>query len=216
MAASPRNRTGGPRLWRGGGHDAKLARGFLDNPARFPSPWTPTRAFHYDTKCNNGPAAVAVAVAAVEQGRRPMTSTEMIAIGAAAVSFCSMCAAIASAVFAGKNARIAEQAKEQSKKAATLEPRTKAINHIRQAHFDITNNGDVTGKTVTNIQEARNLASLVLGREVRTGLDRAYATASRLNVPTPLATQHSPDNIKLGEDLQTLITRMSDEAALVG
>jgi hypothetical protein len=33
-------------------------------------------------------------------------------------------------------------------------------------------------------------------------------------LPSPLATQHSPDNVKFGEDLQKLITRMNDEAAL--
>jgi K+-sensing histidine kinase KdpD len=125
------------------------------------------------------------------------------------VSFGSLAISIASAV-------IAWRAKEQAKKAATLEPRTKAINHIRQAHFDITNNGYVTSETINNIQEATNLAALVLSREVRNGLARAYETASGLNVPNKLANQHSPDIIELGKDLQKLITRMNDEAALVG
>jgi hypothetical protein len=143
-----------------------------------------------------------------------MTLTEMIAIGAAIISFGSMCAAIASARFARRNAKIAEQAKEQARKAATLEPRTKAINHIHEAHFEVTNNGYVTGKTVNSLHEARKIAARVFSREIRTELDRAHATASRLNLPSPLATQHSPDNVKFGEDLQKLITRMNDEAAL--
>jgi hypothetical protein len=135
-----------------------------------------------------------------------MTLAESIAI---AVSITALLVAIASAV-------IAWRAKEQAKKAATLEPRTMAINHIHQAHFDVTNNGYVTGKTVNSIHEARKIAARVFSREIRTELDRAHATATQLNVANPLETQHSPDIIKLGKDLQTLITRMNNEAALVG
>ena len=124
------------------------------------------------------------------------------------VSGASLLVSIGSAV-------IAWRAKEQAKKAATLEPRTKAINHIRQAHFDITNNGYDTRETIDNIQGARNLAALVLSRGVRIELDRAYETASAL-VPGGLANQYSPENIELGNDLQRLITRMNNEATLSG
>ena len=113
------------------------------------------------------------------------------------------------------SAVIAWRAKEQAKKAATLEPRTKAINHLRQAHFDIINNGYPRRETVNNIQEAKNLADLVLSRTVRNDLDQAYKTASAL-VPDGSANQHSPENIALGNDLQKLITRMNDEATLSG
>jgi hypothetical protein len=115
------------------------------------------------------------------------------------------------------SAVIAWRAKEQAKKAATLEPRTKAINYIRQAHSEVTNGGYVTRETVNNIHEAKNLAALVLSREVRNELDRAYLTASQLNVPVPekLESQHSPAIRELGKNLETLIARMNEEAALV-
>jgi hypothetical protein len=134
--------------------------------------------------------------------------TDKLSIIAIGLSIGSLLVAFGSAV-------IAWRAKEQAKKAATLEPRTKAINYIRQAHSGVTNNGFATRETVNNIHEARSLADLVFSREVRNELDRAHVSASRLNVPNPLATQHSPENIKLGNDLQTLITQMNDEAALV-
>ena len=148
-----------------------------------------------------------------------MNTANIIAIVAAGVSFISMCAAIANAATARKNsatarksASIAEEAKEQALKAATLEPRTRAINHIHQAHFDVTNTGYVTGETVNSIHEARKIAARVFSRQIRTELDRAHATASnKLG-----ANQHSPENIELGNDLQTLITRMNEEAALGG
>jgi hypothetical protein len=113
------------------------------------------------------------------------------------------------------SAVIAWRAKEQAKKAATLEPRTKAINHLRQAYLDITNSGYSRKETVDNIQEAKNLAALVLSRAVRKDIDRAYENASTL-VPGGMANQHSPENIALGNDLQRLITRMNNEATLNG
>jgi hypothetical protein len=66
-----------------------------------------------------------------------LASENIIAIVAAVVSFGSMCAAIASAATARRNARIAEQAREQALKAATLERRAKAIDHLRKALVDI-------------------------------------------------------------------------------
>jgi hypothetical protein len=66
-----------------------------------------------------------------------LTSENIIAIVAAVVSFGSMCASIASAATARKNARVAEQAREQALKAATLERRAKAIDHLRKAFVDV-------------------------------------------------------------------------------
>lgn len=113
------------------------------------------------------------------------------------------------------SAVIAWRAMEQAKKAATLEPRTRAINHLRQACSDITNNGYPRRETVNNIQEAKNLAAIVLSRAVRNDLDWVYETASTL-VPGGMANQHSTENIALGNDLQRLITRINNEATLSG
>ena len=136
-----------------------------------------------------------------------MTLTDWLAVIALVVSGGSLLAAIVSAM-------IAWRAKEQAKKAATLDPRTKAIEHIDRAHFDVTNNGYVTGETVNSIHEAKKIAARVFSREIRHDLDRAYVTASALNVPNKLANQFSPANRKLGEDLQRLVTRMNEAATL--
>ena len=62
------------------------------------------------------------------------------------------------------SAVIAWRAKEQAKRAATLEPRTKAINLVREALFDVTNNGFVEGKTVKSLREALHLSALVFSQ----------------------------------------------------
>ena len=109
---------------------------------------------------------------------------------------------------------IAVLAKRQARKGATLEHRVKAIIHVRQAHFDVTNNGYVAVDTIKSIQEARNLAALVFGHKVRNELDQAHETASRLIIaPNRLEHQHSPENTELGKNLQRLIARMNKEAA---
>jgi hypothetical protein len=122
-------------------------------------------------------------------------------------------------VVSAASAVIAWGAKRQAKKAAMLAPRREAINHIDQAHFDVTNNGYVTDKTVNHIQEARKLAALVFSRKLRTELEQVRATAAALNVPDVrerIEKANSGDNVKLGNDLQTLITRMNEESALGG
>jgi hypothetical protein len=106
-----------------------------------------------------------------------MTLTEIIAIGAAAVSFGSMCAAIVSAAFARKNARIA-------KKAATLGQRTEAINHIRNAMYDTHKDGNITTKTTDSIQRAAHLSRLVFNDGITQTVERARTISDRL--------QHTP------------------------
>jgi hypothetical protein len=108
----------------------------------------------------------------------------------------------------------ARSAQKQAKKAATLESRREAIKHIGEARFEVTNNGYVGDKAVNSIQEATKLAALVFNRKVKDELDAAYKTASSLNTPDRLKNQHSPENREFGKKLDTLLTRMSDEAAL--
>jgi K+-sensing histidine kinase KdpD len=99
--------------------------------------------------------------------------TDKVAQVALWVSGASLLVSITSAV-------IAWRAKEQARKAATLEPRTKAIGHLREALFDINNNGLVRRETVNSIQAAMHLSVLVFGQQVREALDKAYMRASRL------------------------------------
>jgi hypothetical protein len=64
--------------------------------------------------------------------------------------------------------------------------------------------------------EARRL---VFSRKLRTELEQVRATAAALNVPDVrerIEKANSGDNVKLGNDLQTLITRMNEESALGG
>ena len=114
---------------------------------------------------------------------------------------------------------VAISAKRQGKKTGLLGEQTIAIQHLRGALFDVTNNGYVTRETLDSIQAAKRLSALVFSPKVRTELDRAYEAAAALDVPDVrerLAKAHSPDNVKLGKDLQVLITRMNEEAALGG
>jgi hypothetical protein len=141
-----------------------------------------------------------------------MTSADGLAVIALAVSALGLVVSVISVV-------IAWGAKRQANKAAMLVSRREAINHIDQAHFDVTNNGYVTDKTVNHIQEARKLAALVFNRKLRTELEQVRATAAALNVPDVrerIEKANSGDNVKLGNDLQTLITRMNEETALGG
>jgi hypothetical protein len=89
------------------------------------------------------------------------------------MSFGSMCAAIASAATARKNAWIAKQAREQELKAATLERRAKAIDHVRKALVDIEDTQVIKCETVNNIREAMRLSELVFDGEVQAALAKA-------------------------------------------
>jgi hypothetical protein len=103
-----------------------------------------------------------------------------------------------------------------AKQAATLAIRVQAINHVREAFSDVSLHGVVTGKTVTSLREARHLSALVFSRKITNDLDRHFATADRLNVrPEYRAAQKIEDRLALGKDLQALINRMEQEAALV-
>src|SRR5262245_59097276 len=76
---------------------------------------------------------------------------------------------------------VAVQSKRQAKQTGALKDRTEATEHLRNALFDITNNGLITSKTVNSLREARQISLRVFGRRVRKELDKAHATAYRLN-----------------------------------
>jgi hypothetical protein len=147
-----------------------------------------------------------------------MTPTEIIAIGAAAVSFGSMCAAIVSAAFARKNARIAEQAKEQAKKAATLGQRTEAINHIRNAMYDTHKDGNITTKTTDSIQRAAHLSRLVFNDSITQTVERARTISDRLqHTPSERQNeQYEQDKDALKRCLDNALDLMNKEASFSG
>jgi hypothetical protein len=165
-----------------------------------------------------------------------LTVESIIAIAAAVVSFGSMCAAIGSAATARKNARIAEQAKEQAKKAATLTQRIEAINHIRNALEDIIGRNAETrdalrtpaserylnirpiSETMTSIRRAKHLSEIVFSKGIRNNLDSALQHAGQFADFTEkgVIDLHSVLNLTLRTDLQSLIDQMNVEAALAG
>jgi hypothetical protein len=147
-----------------------------------------------------------------------LTTENIIAIVAAAVSFGSMCAAIASAATARKNARIAEQAKEQARRAATLERRAKAIDHLRKALVDIEDTQVIKGETVNNVREAMRLSELVSDGEIQAALAKAHHETQRLHhltmPPNERRDQDLQDMHALGKDLKGWMDRMKHVATL--
>ena len=103
------------------------------------------------------------------------------------------------------------------KTAARLESRIKAINHIRDALHDLTKNGIVRATTTASIGKTLHLSALLFSSRVRQEIDRAHATAHRLqNVEWKFADRDAGNIVALRRDLQTLIARMNQEATLLG
>jgi hypothetical protein len=110
---------------------------------------------------------------------------------------------------------VAVQSKRQAKQTGALKDRTEAIDHLRNALFDITNNGLITSKTVNSLREARQISLRVFGRRIRKELDKAHEAAHRLNMPSQdRKDQDIQDTHELGKKLQALLDRMNREAAL--
>jgi K+-sensing histidine kinase KdpD len=128
----------------------------------------------------------------------------------------SALAAIVGAAVSIYSAVIAWRAKEQARKAATLEPRNKAVTHLRNALYDTTKHARVTGKTLNSIQQTMHLAATVFSQPIRDGLDAAYAKAMHLHkrLDIELTDQEEQDTLALSESLQALISQMNKEAAL--
>jgi K+-sensing histidine kinase KdpD len=94
-------------------------------------------------------------------------------IGSLVVSIGSLIASVVSA-------RIASGAKQQARQAATLTPRTEAIDHLHKAVSYVQKDQDVTPAAIQSIRNARNRADPVFNEQVRSDLERAVQTAERL------------------------------------
>jgi hypothetical protein len=111
---------------------------------------------------------------------------------------------------------LAAKAKQQAQKAASLAPRTDAINNVREALHDLNQYGTVKAETADSVRKAIHLSDLVFSSKVRKELDQAYATAYRLQEIRRLSDQDARDIVALRLDLQTLLAHMNQEATLIG
>ena len=115
------------------------------------------------------------------------------------------------------NLMVAIRAIQQANKAGTPEPRTEAINQVREALHDLIQDGVVKASTSDSIREALDLAAPVFSSKVRQEIDQANAMACRLqHIGWQITDQDAHDIVALRRDLQTLIAYMNEEAALVG
>jgi K+-sensing histidine kinase KdpD len=129
------------------------------------------------------------------------------------------------------SAKIASGAERQAKKARTLGLRTEAIYHLHEAVGALQNDRSVTSSAIQSIRAANNRADPVFNDKVKGDLEHAVQTAERLinqqvqqgGVLTsmslvecgicPCARLQQAVNDLVG-DLQNLIQRMNDDAAL--
>ena len=112
---------------------------------------------------------------------------------------------------------VAFKTNREVKTAARLKSRIKAINHIRNALHDLTNDGIVRSTTTASIGKALHLSALLFNSPVRQEIDRAHATAYGLqDVKWQTADRDARDIVALRRDLQVLIARMNQEATLLG
>jgi hypothetical protein len=145
------------------------------------------------------------------EGVREMRTADIIAIVAALISFGSMIGTVISARTARKNARIAEEAKNQAKQAALLGPRGEAINYVHAAVAALNRgqSSNTRGELIQNIQKAKQLADRVFSVEMRTELnDKLKAAQSLSDDPAGWGS--------LIAELENLIARMNAEAQLGG
>jgi hypothetical protein len=140
-----------------------------------------------------------------------MTLTDWPSVIVIGLSLGSLLVSVVSCVVAFKS-------KREVKTAARLESRIKAINHIRDALHDLTRDGIVRATTTASIGKALHRSgALLFTRAVREEIDRAHATAFRLqNVEWQITDRNARETVALRKDLQTLIARMNQEATLLG
>jgi hypothetical protein len=111
---------------------------------------------------------------------------------------------------------VAFKTKQEVKAAARLESRIKAINHILDALHDLTKDGIVRATTTASIGKALNRSgALLFTRTVREEIDRAHATAFRLQ-NVQITDRNAQEIVALRKDLQTLMARMNQDATLLG
>jgi hypothetical protein len=133
-----------------------------------------------------------------------MTMTDWIAVVALVVS-------LGSAWFSWK-------AKEEAKKAATLEQRTEAINHIRHAMYDTYKDGNITNKTTDSIQRAAHLSRLVFNDSITQTVERARTISDQLqHTPSERQNeQYEQDKDALKRYLDDALDLMNKEASFSG
>jgi hypothetical protein len=122
-------------------------------------------------------------------GAAAMTLTDWPSVIVIALSLGSLLVSLASLVVAFKT-------KQEVKTAARLESRIKAINHIRDALHDLAKDGIVRATTTASIGKALHRSgALLFTRTVRKEIDRAHATAFRLqNVEWRIADRNARGN----------------------
>ena len=139
-----------------------------------------------------------------------MTLTDWSSVIVIGLSLGSLLVSVVSCVVAFKT-------KREVKTAARLESRIKAITHIRDALHDLTKDGIVRASTTARIGKTLHLSAPLFSSPVRQEIDRAHATAYRLqNVERQIADSDARHIVELRRDLQTLIARMNQEATLLG
>jgi hypothetical protein len=139
-----------------------------------------------------------------------MTLIDWPSVIVIAVSLGSLLVSVVSCVVAFKT-------KREVKTAARLESRIKAINHIREALHDLTRDGIVRATTTASIGKALHLSALLFHSAVRQEIDRAHATAYRLqDIKWQITDRDAGDIVALRRDLQVLIARMNQEVTLLG
>jgi hypothetical protein len=93
---------------------------------------------------------------------------------------------------------VAFNTKQEVKRAARLESRIKAINHIRDALHDLTKDGIVRATTTASIGKTLHLSVLLFSSTIRQEIDRAHATAYRLqDVKWQIADRDARDIVAL-------------------
>ena len=98
-----------------------------------------------------------------------MTMTDNLAVFALLISMASLIVAIASIVIAAKN-----------KQAGAVEPRTRAIDQVREALSDLRQNQSLTPKAIASITKAKNLADIVFSKKVRGDLEQVLGSAHEI------------------------------------
>jgi hypothetical protein len=120
-----------------------------------------------------------------------MTLTEWPSVIVIGLSLGSLLVSLVSLV-------VAFNTKQEVKRAARLESRIKAINHIRDALHDLTKDGIVRATTTASIGKTLHLSVLLFSSTIRQEIDRAHATAHRLqDVKWQIADRDARDIVAL-------------------
>jgi hypothetical protein len=110
----------------------------------------------------------------------------------------------------------ARQAKQQAKQSGALSHRTEAIRHLHDAVSDMQSSRSVNPKALKSICDAKHLADVVFNSNVTKSLGDAVRRADGL-LKQRVKERKDQDQTAVNallHDLQNLIERMNDDAAL--